>query len=472
VIVQTVNREIVVKNRVLLCTFSFILLLSSAPAWSGAALQGFTVVSSGPANGLFTSVGAQGAPNVQYVDAVWPVTIDLALLSTFPNSVVVNFPDRAWVTLTRMSSQQRGTDAFIWTGRGGDCSVFLREAPGSFKGQMACNNASYEVSAVPSGSGLQLVRAVAPTGTTQSDVVGPSLGASAGQVQAAQPTQVDTSIDILVLYTAAVRIAKDGPGGGNTQTKLLAQDSVDLLQTALNNSTPNFPIAPAIATVNLVAAQEVLHTATGNFFADLLYLQTDPEPMAMRNFWAADVVMYMSTSGGAGFSGLSNQPDYSPTVDPVDFAPYALSALQYNCSLMVIGAGPSCVDNLVFPHEFAHTIGANHDVPDSPWGTGPPYPTMLPKPVTVFAFGHYGNVMAKSGYRTVMSYMQQPAVCKSPCSHVPYFSNHDVTTPDGFTTGVAGQQENAKVIASYAPTVAQYRLSLGRIFYNGFEGVQ
>jgi hypothetical protein len=57
------------------------LLMDSTLAWSHVELQGFTVTSSGPVDGLFTSVGAQGAPNVQYTDAVWPVTVDLALLS-------------------------------------------------------------------------------------------------------------------------------------------------------------------------------------------------------------------------------------------------------------------------------------------------------------------------------------------------------------------------------------------------------
>ena len=62
---------------------------------ASASLQSFTVTTSSPSNNLFTSIGAQGAPNVQYVDAVWPVTVNLPLLSAFPGDVVVNFPDRA-----------------------------------------------------------------------------------------------------------------------------------------------------------------------------------------------------------------------------------------------------------------------------------------------------------------------------------------------------------------------------------------
>jgi hypothetical protein len=76
------------------------------------------------------------------------------------------------------------------------------------------------------------------------------------------------------------------------------------------------------------------------------------------------------------------------------------------------------------------------------------------------------------GYRTIMAYKQSASLCQSPCTRVPYYSNAQVTTPDGFKTGVLNQQENARVVAEFAPPTAQYRLSLGRIFYNGFEANQ
>jgi hypothetical protein len=129
-------------------------------------------------------------------------------------------------------------------------------------------------------------------------------------VQVAPATQVDTSIDVLVLYTEAVRAAKD-PSGGNVETKLLARAAVDQLQDALCNSTPGCPAtSQPLAQVNLVAAIEVSRTANGNFGTDLFYLRNDPEPLGLRNFWAADVVMYLTDYGGTGISGLANQPDY------------------------------------------------------------------------------------------------------------------------------------------------------------------
>ena len=94
-------------------------------------------------------------------------------------------------------------------------------------------------------------------------------------------------------------------------------------------------------------------------------------------------------------------------------------------------------------------------------------------PVEPYAFGHFGNVSGiNGGYRTIMAYTQSVSLCQSPCTRVPYYSSAQVTTPDGFKTGLLNQQENARVIAEFAVATAQYRLSLSRIFYSGFEANQ
>jgi hypothetical protein len=54
---------------------------------------------------------------------------------------------------------------------------------------------------------------------------------------------------------------------------------------------------------------------------------------------------------------------------------------------------------------------------------------------------------------------------------VPYsfdYSNAQVYD-DWFRTGVTDKRENARVIAEFAPATAQYRLDIGRIFYDGFQ---
>lgn len=449
----------------------------SATTWGNASLQSFTVTTSPATNSLFLTVGVLKAPNRQYVDSVWSVTVNFALLSTLPPSVDLNFPDRPAVTLTRMRFQRRGS-GFLWTGRGADCFALFTDGPGGFDAQIACLKSNYGVRMAPDTSGLELVRGIVPSATDEmaNDIAGapagPGIAPSAPQ-GAVTTAQTDTAIDILILYTEAVRQAQDG-ATGNVRTKARAQEAVDLIQSILDNSTPGYPDTTSvpIATVNFVAAQEVQRTQTGSFPNDLLYLTGNSEPVGMRNFWAADVVIYLTVAGTVGYSGQANQPDYQGYQPPgAAFAPNAVAALQYNCALALIDNGPACLDNYVFPHEFAHTIGANHDIGNSPWPGGPPYPTTVGSmPVTTYAFGHWANNpggAGEGGNRTVMSY---PAQCNSPCPRIPYYSNSQVYA-GAWRTGVAGQ-ENAPVIQEFAPATAQYRASLGRLFYNGFESGQ
>ena len=462
------------RSRVVLL---FALMLAPTLGLAEVKLQSFVVTGS-PTDDLFTSVGAMGAPNVQYAASVWPVTINLTYLRTLPANVYANLPDRTAVVLNRFTSEQRA-NGFIWTGDGADCTAFLREAFGRFKGQIGCNNATYDVDLTPSGAGLQLVRLVPSPGATQSDIAGlPPGTVIQNQSLGAPAAPPDTSIDVLVLFTSAVRAQLD-PGGGATQTKLLAQTAIDQTQTILNHSTTGFGVTTStpIATVNLVSAQEAAYVDDGNFNHDLTYLNGNKEATDLRKFWSADVVVFLVVSGGTGISGLSNQPDYLGLPPPggsgtSGFAPFASSALQYNCALMAVqpGPGPTCTDYYVFPHELAHTFGANHDIPDSPWPNGPPYPTNPPMPVEPYAFGHYGNVAGMNGgYRTIMASIQSQTLCNSPCARVSYYSNSQVYTPGGFRTGVLDSQENSRVIAEVAPLAAQYNATLGRIWYNGFE---
>lgn len=58
--------------------------------------------------------------------------------------------------------------------------------------------------------------------------------------------------------------------------------------------------------------------------------------------------------------------------------------------------------------------------------------------------------------------------CILPCIRILNYSNPHVTVDD-FKTGVANMEENARTINQYAPITAQYRASLGRIFYDGFQ---
>jgi len=324
------------------------------------------------------------------------------------------------------------------------------------------------VDADASGIG-QLVRGSEPTSAPgASDVNTPSTIAAQNQPQqlAATGLPPDTTIDILVLYTEAVRSALDSPGA-NVKTKLLAQDGVDQIQQALATSVPLGQ--PPLATVNLVAAIEVTRTLNGNLGNDLVYLQGNSEPVGLRNFWAADVVMYLTDSGGTGVNGLSNQPNDGFPAPGASFAQFALSGIQFNCALATITAGATCYDYYVFAHEFGHLFGANHNQLNSPYPyyPNPPYPP--PGPVEPWAFGHWANERdgeGIGGHRTLMSYLV--GGCHTPCPRILYYSNSAVQVGT-FYTGVPNTQENARVIAEFAPVTALYRTGVTRIFYGGFE---
>ena len=124
-------------------------------------------------------------------------------------------------------------------------------------------------------------------------------------------------------------------------------------------------------------------------------------------------------------------------------------------------SGATIPQPYVFMHEFAHTLGADHDFGNAVNTT---------TPVEPWSYGHFAhNAADGSGARTIMSYYASTcAVPPSQCPRILNYSNAQVMV-DWFRTGVANAQENARTINDYGPTAAQYRASLGRVFYDGFE---
>ena len=430
---------------------------------ASAALQSFSVTSS-QTGGVFTSVGSLNTPDAGHT--TWLVTINVSLLSSLPSSVVLNFPDRAAATLTRDRSEQRGSGAFLWTGRGNGCSALFSAAPFNFRGVISCINAAYAVEV--SGTGvLQLIRSNPPLGASSSSwepppPAFPSLTPATGAAPAAPSQAPDTAIEILVLYNETVRQAIDGSGNVNvSKTVKFMHDAVDTTQQALSNSVPIGQ--PPLAQVVFVGAQEVTRAEDGDITADLQYMTFDPEPAAFRNFYGADVVIYVTESGGGNYLGVSNEPYFNasfPAPGPA-FAPYASSVVQRDRAINDISTtAPQYQQPYVFPHEFAHQLGANHD--------NSPTDNLNTTPLTNYAFGRWAGRPASEGggNRTIMSYLVYPN-CGAPCTRILNYSNPSVQV-DWFMTGTSAAN-NALVIQTYANTTAQYHASVTRVFANGFE---
>jgi hypothetical protein len=373
--------------------------------------------------------------------SVWPVTVDLVRLATLPPSVTINFPDRAAVTLARARTQARGNNAFMWSGRGADCSAVFTVQGGGVTAALSCLNASYSIENGSAGN-QQLTR------YDQSKLPGesspPIISTTAPVANAASPSApggADQVIDILVLYTAGVLQTLD-PAGGNVNTRRFAQSAVDQTQHAFDNSK-------AAAQVNLVHAKKVARADTGSVSDDLEYLRLFAEPINLRNIWAADLVIQITEVGlNPVTCGVANVPGYNgaPLPGP-GFAQYALGVVARSCATA----------DYTFAHELAHTLGANHNREASNNTT----------PVEPWAFGHWATNI-EGGARTIMSYPIAPSQCASPCPRVLNYSNSNVYV-DWFRTGVLNQQENYRVITEFAPTTAQYRLNVGRLFADDFE---
>jgi hypothetical protein len=433
-------------------------------------LQSFDVIGSGPAvtPSLFASIGAQGGTPHTGVTS-WPVTIDVAALGTLPPSLVMNFPDRASATLMRGRYQDRGAGAFLWTGRGGDCSAVFTVAPVVLYGAISCLNANYGVGQAIGGSALTLNRYIDDASSPLAKPVEPATSAVVAiphETLAAANDPPDTVIDILVIYNEATRAHFD-PNGGKAATIAFAQLCVDATQNAMDNSTAGWqPGQTPIATVNLVAAKEVAGPPSPQLIFDYQrYAENDPEPTGLRNLYAADAVVYLVENGinAYGVSSIpgSTPPGGTPLPPPgPGFAPLAISVVQRNTAVSD-DTGTYPQEPYVFPHEFAHLIGANHDVANAGNNT---------TPLQRYAYGWY-RPQAEGGARTIMAYYPQNG-CQAPCTRVQNYSNPQVFAngdQDWFRTGTVTTADNALVIADYSSYTAQYRPSLGRIFYDGFD---
>ncbi|HET9031666.1 MAG TPA: M12 family metallo-peptidase [Dokdonella sp.] len=239
--------------------------------------------------------------------------------------------------------------------------------------------------------------------------------------------------------------------GGNVQ--LAMQQLMDETQQAMVNSASaqtGFPLAE----VNLVHAQEISRNASQSMWSDLLYLRDENPPMALRDYWAADIAMLVRKTPDGGLCGLAYIPGYDAP-QPAGFSPLAVGVAVHDCTFSPAN----------FQHEFAHLLGANHN----------PANTLNTTELICSAFGHWANPQnaKKSGKRTIMSYKvnNPPLLCRGDCTQVFNYSNSEVDYMGDWTfqTGVVDTRENARVIAEVAPFARDWKLSAGRIFADGFE---
>lgn len=330
---------------------------------------------------------------------------------------------------TRLASEgfeRRGPDDFTWRGKitegkfSGD--VVLTYKRGSVSGLIYSKNAVYEI--VPKGDSQILVeldqRLFPPCA---GGIVGDEKGIS--PVRAAVPLAgVDSGdrIDVLILYTAAVRAS----AGGDTQIQTIAQQAVDAANTAYINSKIR-------QRVRLVGAQFTTMTETGDFSSEINNLRANPDAATARDALKADLVdMFTNSTAACGIGNLMGSVGGNPN------------------NAFTVTARTCAVGNLSFAHEIGHNMASHHNPENGGTATYP------------YGYGHYVD----GSYRTVMSYVDP---CPSGCTRVAYFSNPNVIF-NGQPTGIDNARDNARSINNTADWIANYRYSGSSITLGNYNG--
>jgi len=254
---------------------------------------------------------------------------------------------------------------------------------------------------------------------------------SPGPITVAADTtpRATTTIDVMVIYTKAARIAAGGTAAMKAQIALAMQET--------NTSYEKSGIAPRL---RLVHVQEFNYAEPGDISLDLnrLVATNDGHLDAvhgLRNQYGADMVSLIVENSGGQYCGIA-----------AGLLPGAANAFQ-------VTKREGCMTGYYsFGHEFGHLQGAHHDA----------YANTLPgyESPPLYAYGqgyvHLHATNAAKRWRTVMAYVDK---CVDSggyyCNRLQFWSNPNrkyLQDPTGNTTA-----RNFKVLNDTAATVASWR---------------
>jgi len=350
------------------------------------------------------------------------------------------FPD-VTLTATKSHFERRDGARFTWSGKVSDdplSMVVLVGGEGPTYGSVFAHGKHYAIRGTDAASQevVEIDQSAFPPEACDQFTAGVPVQ-TAPTAQTAAPSQgslADTgsTIDVMVVYTPAASSAEGGTAAITSMINLAVAET--------NTSYANSGITPRL---NLVHAEEVAYTESGNWSTDLNRLiATNDTYMdnvhSLRNSYGADVVVLL----------INDQKYCGLAADIMATASTAFALVQYGCATGLYSFG----------HEIGHLQGARHDryVDTNNGWLDPLTPPSLPG----LTYNH-GDVDVASGQRTVMAYNNECAAQGVYCTRLPNWSTPGVLYPSTSTPmGSTTYENNVQVLNDTAYTVANFKQAI------------
>jgi len=256
-------------------------------------------------------------------------------------------------------------------------------------------------------------------------------------------TDSSSTIDILVLYTPAARIAAGGATGIQ-----------QLIQLGIAETNQGYANSGVIQRVRLVHAGEVHYSeSSGGISTDLTRLRTPrdaflEEAQTLRDTYGADLVsLWVDSPERVCGIGYELQ---DPTLPPSFLTQYGFNVVQQSCA----------TGNYTFGHEMGHNMGAHHAKEDLDSDGS------IPRGAYSYSNGYKNLTFTK--FRTIMAYA---GTCG--CPRINYWSNPLVNYA-GLPAGVDPDSEqsaaNALTLNNTRPLVANFRPTVVPIISSDLTG--
>ncbi len=412
-------------NKIRMILFIFIsMAILVASGWSAMAASNWLQSD----QDLFTNAATQGSltPSTEQVTTRY-VNINFALLdnATEGDAIGLNLYDDLYYTAILERKEIIQPEGYIWIGylQGVEYSqVVLAVGGGQIAGNITSPLGQFQVRYA--GNGVHAIYTIDQS--TFPDELPPIsiIAESEAESNISEVSDLCTSIDVMVVWTQAAETA----AGGSTAM----QNLINLAKTETNQSYINSNMTQRI---NLVHAEKVSYTESGDFSTDLTRLRNlsdgyiDNVPLLRNTYYADLVSMFIEGTQYCGIGYLMS------TVSP-SFESNAYTVVAQSCATGYYS----------FAHEMGHNEGALHE-----WYTDPG--------TTPYEYAH-GFVNTVDRWRTIMSYNNQCSDSGFNCTRLQYWSNPDITyggDPMGVPSGSYHPADNHLALNNTCTTVANFR---------------